>query len=632
MRIFIYLLLFLLSTASVQADRLHDRTLFKQAQSALDKGELRTFMQTKQQLSGYPLQPYLDYLYLRKRLAVEPANTISQFLTEHKGAFYTARLRKAWLLQLANTGQWQRFLTHYQETNNAQLQCHRLQALIRTGESQQAHLDTANLWLVGKSQHKACDAPFAHWQRQGGITTDLRKQRMLLALEANEFGLAAYLAKQLPNAATATRHVAAWKAIHANPKQQLSPRASSLRHDDDMTRRILQHGIARLARKDPQQAYQVWQFLSSRYQFSDAQRSAIQQSIGQRAALNRDPNTLRYYGDAVGDHWRVRAALWQQNWPEVLIAIDGLDRIEQKSLLWRYWRARALAKTGKEAEATAIYQILATERDYFGFLAADQLGQAYQMNHHPLAIDPAALNAFAMKPATQQLREFYQMGLEMEANRQAYHFKTTLPQSEIEMLATLTHRWGWHNQTIALLGSIKSWDALDLRFPPLFDAALTDAGQAVNLDPNWLIGLARQESAFDVRAHSRVGARGLMQLMPATARSMAKKLGRPLKSMNDLYLPSVNIPLGSGYLRQVYDQHQQNQALASASYNAGPHRVTRWLPPHNLPADIWAANIPFTETRGYVRSVLSYAAVFQHQRKQAITPLKERMPIVRPSS
>ena len=199
----------------------------------------------------------------------------------------------------------------------------------------------------------------------------------------------------------------------------------------------------------------------------------------------------------------------------------------------------------------------------------------------------------------------------------------------MQLLATLTHQWNWHNQTIALLGKAQYWDDLSLRFPVVYDDLMIKASQQYRIDSSWLLGVARQESAFNSRARSHAGALGLMQLMPATGRSTAKLVGSPLRQLTDLYNPATNITLGSAYLRKVYDEHQQNPVLATASYNAGPHRVARWLPKKSLPADIWIENIPFNETRKYTSNVLSYAAIFDYQRQKKILPISKRMPLVR---
>ena len=254
------------------------------------------------------------------------------------------------------------------------------------------------------------------------------------------------------------------------------------------------------------------------------------------------------------------------------------------------------------------------------------------MNHNPIQFAQIELDALSQRPAVIRLNEFYTLNMNIEARRQAYVLKLKLSPKELQILATLTHKWGWHNQTITLLGKAKYWDALDLRFPIVYDTAILKAGKTNGLDPSWLFGIARQESAFNPQARSHVGATGLMQLMPKTGKLIARLINKPLKRTSELLNPDRNIQLGSAYLRRMYDKNQQNPVLATASYNAGPHRIARWLPKEELAADIWIENIPFNETRKYTSNVISYAAIFDFQRKQTIIPLSQRMPAVKPKT
>jgi len=268
------------------------------------------------------------------------------------------------------------------------------------------------------------------------------------------------------------------------------------------------------------------------------------------------------------------------------------------------------------------------ERDYYSFLSSDQLDQSYQMNHNPIVHTPSELDNLAQTPAVTRLREFYALNMMLESRRQAYKLMQTLSTRDLQLLAIITYQWNWYNQTIAILGKAKYWDALNLRFPIVYDTAILKAGKTNGLDPSWLFGIARQESAFNPRARSHVGATGLMQLMPKTGKLIARLINHPMKKTSELLNPDRNIQLGSAYLRRMYDKNQHNPVLATASYNAGPHRVKGWLPKQNMSADIWIENIPFDETRKYTSNVLSYAAVFDYQRKQEIKPLADRMPAV----
>jgi len=630
--LFISLLLPSISIAETSDKLTKQRTTFQLAKKALQTNQIAQFTKLNEQLNDYPLQPYLNYLFLRHKLEHTDAKTIAQFLYDNQGTFYAERLRRSWLSRLAREKKWGLFLTHYVESSSVSQQCFRQQALLETGEIHAALAEIPSLWLVPKSQHKTCDPVFKYWQQQGHLTTDLRMQRILLALEASQFSLAKYLAKGLENTHDVKKLISTWQQAHNSPRSLLKTLSATNNHflsqDTANSRTIILHAIARLSRKSTEQAFDTWQAIQASYHFSEQNKLTIQRTIANRAALNREDRTLEYFANIPNEPWRVRAALWQQNWQSTHDAILSLNIDEQQQPRWQYWLARSQAKLGQLQAATETYQTLIMKRDFYGFLAADQLQQPYQMNHNPIRYEPAELESFSQRPAVARLKEFYAINMNLEARRQAYALKLRLSPKELQLLATLTHQWGWHNQTIALLGKAKYWDALNLRFPIVYDTAILQAGRTNGMDPSWLFGIARQESAFNPKARSHVGATGLMQLMPKTGELIARLINKPLKSQSELLNPDRNIQLGSAYLRRMYNKNQQNPVLATASYNAGPHRVARWLPKQTLPADIWIENIPYKETRRYTKSVLSYAAIFDYQRKQTVKPLSDRMPAV----
>lgn len=512
-------------------------------------------------------------------------------------------------------------------------QCLRLQALIATGDEEQALAEIPVLWLVAKSQEKTCDPVFKTWQDKGLISDELRRQRIDLALKENQFTRAKYLAKSLQDNSEDLIWIKFWQKIHRDPLSLLKqlPAESptnpkiSLTNDTVISRDIIRHGIKRLARKSTDLAFEHWQRLQSAYHFSEQDKLYVQRDIANWAALNREQRSLEFFADIPAEPWRVRAALWQQDWSAVRQAIVDLNLDQQELPRWQYWLGRSQAELGNHQASNDTFQRLMHQRDYYSFLAADQLKQPYKMNHRPIIF---GLDELAQRPAITRLREFYALNMIVEARRQAYRLRQTLSPRELQLVGLLTHQWGWHDQTIALLGTAKYWDALDLRFPLVYDNAILDAAKINGIDPSWPFGLTRQESAFDQNAQSHVGARGLMQLMPKTGKLIARLINRPLNNTSELFNPDRNIQLGSAYLKRMYDRNQHNPVLATASYNAGPHRVQSWLPEHELPADIWIENIPFNETRRYTRSVLSYAVVFDYQRKQEIIPLTDRMPAI----
>ncbi len=612
------------------------RQLFKHASNALETHQLNVFRPLRAELADYPLAGYLDYLYLQHRLSQVSEQILREFFAENEGTFYADRLRARWLDRLAAQKAWPNYLAFYHGTQPASRQCLKAQALIATGNRREAQEMFEQLWLVNQSQHDNCDPVFEHAAREGWLTDDLRWQRLILALRAQQFTLAKFLARSANNSSEAEAWVQRWETIHENPLSLLNqlpaepPRGNqiSLARDLPLSREILIHGITRLARQNPEQAFEVWQRLSPHYSFERSDYEQVRREAGKWSALKREAAALGLFGDVGDEPWKVRAALWQQNWPAVQDAIQSLNEEERQLNRWQYWLARSEAELGRYESAMAIYAHIAGERDFYSFMAADRLQQPYQMNHNPIAFDADTIQAFRQHIDVRRLEEFFHLNLDLEVRRQIFRLTHTFSPQQLQLLAVVTHDLQLHHQTIAILGRARYWDALDLRFPVLYQAPMQRAAKANRLDSSWLLAIARQESAFQEHVRSHAGAVGLMQVMPHTGRAVARRLNDPMQHVNELTRPERNIQLGSAYLRQMLDRKQNNPILATAAYNAGPRRVERWLPEQTLPVDIWIENIPFNETRRYVRTVMSYAAIYDYQQGLPVTPLKRRMPAI----
>jgi soluble lytic murein transglycosylase len=331
--------------------------------------------------------------------------------------------------------------------------------------------------------------------------------------------------------------------------------------------------------------------------------------------------------------WRIRTALADADWAAVAKHIEALPQEEAQKEEWRYWHAVALDKTDRHNQAMDEFAQLAKLRDYHGFLAADQLSWPYEMSDQPVEYTEESLQHLAQQPRFVRARELYRAEMLLDARREWEQAIQGMPDTELKLAAVLAQQWGWHDCAILTVARSGDYDDLALRFPLSFSEAVQGQARARQLDPAHVYAVIRQESAFNKDARSHAGAMGLMQLMPKTGSATARKYGIPLGSMRNLFEPEKNISIGSAYLRQVMEQYDNSIVLASAAYNAGPHRVRRWLPEtRSLSAASWIALIPFTETRKYVQRVLAYAAIYDWRMQREITPLRKHMPMVMPRS
>jgi soluble lytic murein transglycosylase len=355
-------------------------------------------------------------------------------------------------------------------------------------------------------------------------------------------------------------------------------------------------------------------------------------------ALDREPAALDWYSrlsrnpmDNDAREWRLRTAIYHGAWQKARDWIEQLPEAERNEQRWRYWLARSYAGLPGEAnrqQAQARYAALAVERGYYPYLAADRIGKSYALRHQPVPADPALRNRLETQPAALRAREFHALELLPQARNEWRGFTTGQSALELRQSALITQGWGWHPQAIITLARSGYWDDLNLRYPLLYrDEALGAARKSV-VDSGWVYGIMRAESLFMPDARSPANAIGLMQLLPATGRQVSRRLGIAYRGNKTLLDPGINLRLGAGYLRQMRDRFGGNMAMATAAYNAGPHRVKHWLPAARMPADVWVENIPFTETRTYVQRVMEHAVAFDWRLGRKIVPLSTRMPPV----
>ncbi len=586
--------------------------------------------QLEQLLEGYALFPYLEYARLKSRLSQASSDEVARFLQTYADTPLAPLLRSRWLSVLAKRKDWKNYLRFYKEQKSVERQCHYLQALIQTGKKEKAFAKVEPLWLYGKSRPKACDPVFEAWQNAGRLTPELLWQRIALAMDKGNLKLARYLKKSLP--AKERPWVDSWIRIHDKPELAFSEQRLKKPHPQRW--RMLRDAAYRQIRKDPLGAIGYWEKLQQRYRFPPMEKHLVNRKLALWLVRRDEPEAISFLAklQPCGHDTRlqealVRAALLHKDWPQVARRIRDMPVEEQQTERWQYWLARALEQTGKRRQANAIYGELAGKRSYYGFLAADRLGRDYHFAPQKTRVDPAAILRIRNHPAIPRIRELLALKRWVDARREWRLLTAELNTEEYKAAARLAKAWHWHDQAIFTLAKSGYWDDLELRFPLEHRNQVSRFAGRNGLDLSWVFGVIRQESAFNPSVRSYAGAVGLMQLMPATARYVARKLLKKKKPPRhkDLVTPGTNIELGTTYLADVLASLEDNPVLATAAYNAGPHRVKRWLPKKRLPADVWVELIPFSETRTYVQRVLTYAVIYDYRLGREITRLSDRM-------
>jgi soluble lytic murein transglycosylase len=611
-----------------------ERALFIKLRPSAERGNWPAIEPHLDALADYPLLPDLRAAWLRRRMGPTTDQEMARFLNANAGLGFANGLRLTWARSLAARGEWDRYLSVYDsqlaQREDTTLDCWALRARIATGPDEKLTDDALPYWLSAFSQPKECDPVFEYLEESGALTPERRRTRIDLALEAGQISLARYLARPLP--AAEQNRIERWARMQSDPARALRQPAE-FRDEDSL--RLAAYGLRRLARRDPVAASQ----LLPEYEaagLTEIQIQEVRRRIALTAAHRFMPEARELLAETTGPddeeligQWRVRLALREQDWAGALAAIDILSETEAERENWRYWRAYSLARADRGEEAAPVFEQLAATRDYYGFLAADQIDATYTMSHAPTPPDEEMILDLASRPAIIRCRELFLTGLNGRGRLEWTAAMAALNDDEKEQASILAHRWGWHSRAIRTASRHGLDDDLELRFPLPWQESFELFSERVRIEPTWAYGVARSESLFMPDVASSAGAIGLMQLMPATGKETARKNGISYRDRYSLMDPDKNIALGTSYLAEMLARFDNNRVLATAAYNAGPHRVERWLPADpGMPATVWVESVPFRETRRYVRRVLAAETVFDWRMNGESERLSERMPPV----
>ena len=618
-RLFSLLSCFLLAATVVHTAQAVDlstqRQYYDEAKRALAKGDSGPYFRYRQALSDYPLEPYLAYDELTARLKYASNAEIEQFLAEHGDLPQANWMKLRWLRWLSERGDWATFVKYYDpKMNFTELDCLNAQYQITHNQKAEGYANAQKLWLTGKSQPEACDTLFGIWAAEGQLTEQRRWERTKLAAQARNYPLANSLVNGLTTLAPRGRLL-----VEVAQKPELLNTPSRFIPADEPMSDVVSLGLRRLARQDPDRAMQMLDGYASSMHFSRDEKVAIAREIGLSLAKRFDPRALDMmtkYDPELRDNtvseWRMRLLLRLARWDDAYQLSRRLPQDLATTNRWRYWQARSLELAQPQSpEVQTLYKGLASERDFYGFLAADRSQSPYSLNNKPLVLSQALINKVRNTPGIRRALEFHARGQIVDGRREWYHVSRHFNRDEMVAQAKLAYDLKWYFPAIRTISQAKYWDDLNIRFPMAHRETLVREAKVRGLHSSWVFAITRQESAFMDDARSSVGASGLMQLMPATAKETARKFSIPLASPQQVFDPDKNIQLGAAYLSQVHAQFNGNRVLASAAYNAGPGRVRQWLRgADHLSFDVWVESIPFDETRQYVQNVLSYSVIY----------------------
>ena len=625
-------------TVHAKQELTQQQQTYLDAKKAWKKKDLPKYRALKSRLKGYVLYPYLEFNEVR----AEPGDRkkIKQYQSEYSDTPMAERLEWIRLKHLGKNKQWTPYYREFEQSSSKSLQCYYLQSVAAVkGKGQDWIDEVSDIWMTGATLPRECSPLFNDFYDTGAVTSAMLLDRIKLAMQKKNLSLARFLAKKLDPKQKGWYDL--WLNMHNQPLPTLM---SALKmQDSEPLEEAVMHGVKRYAADDTYIAWRLWQgTIKPSFAFSQEQIDEVEQSLVLRAGWRHLPEANEMYAEVAESalneearQWRVRSALRAEDWKAVIEYLNKLPKDEREEQQWQYWRARAYFETGSVVRAKGIYEELAGHTSYYGFLAAEMLNKSYQFTTIPVVEDDeeGKVTKLELREGMQRASELFTLGENVDAMREWNYQLKTLSQKEKRWAARLAQRWGWHFAAILTASKADHLKDLELRFPLLYLDEIQKAASTHGVPESWVYGVLRRESAFRESAVSPAGALGLMQLMPATAKQVAKKLGLPKHSKTQIKEPSKNIHLGTSYLKEVQDKYNGHEVLATASYNAGPHRVKRWLPEDSeLPSDIWVDTITFDETRNYVKAVMFYSTIFEWKLNGKVRPLSERMWPVRPDA
>lgn len=624
---------------------------FLSARDAVRTGDRERLAQAAARLGNHPLAAHVEYWQpLASIRSPESKATaeVAQFMNRHAGSYIADRLRFDVALAMASRGDYQGFEREAAQlawwTDDAQFRCYSALSKYRRAVAKQAEVfarearqllanttNTAGEGCIALTEALLADNRISVWDRVRALVEqnqlDIAKRIGARALDSNGRPVDQKLLTQ------AIDRPAAFLTAHE-------------RRLTEVQRELAMVAVVRLARDNPQDAAEYAGALN--LLLTPEQRGIVWGRIGHMAALRlmREANDwYRRGGEHVGIgadaarvdevlEWQVRSALRASDWKTVKAVIDRMPTTLREDPTWIYWHGRALRQLGRTVEAQEQFARIAAQFHFYGQLAAEELAQ-------PLAIPPRAeaptaeeIAPFESNIGFVRAFKFYELGMRLEGNREWNWQMRGLSDRQLLAAAEFARKRGVLDRMISTSDRTKSEFDFTQRFPAPFRESLIQYSTPLGLDENWIYGLIRQESRFIMDARSSVGATGLMQLMPATARYVAKRLNianfTPAR-VNEL---DVNLQLGTGYLKMVLDDLDGSPVLATAAYNAGPGRPRAWRASLAKPIEgaIFAETIPFNETRDYVKKVMSnsvyYAALFDNQAPS----LKARLGTITPKA
>ncbi|MDR2876295.1 MAG: transglycosylase SLT domain-containing protein [Methylobacillus sp.] len=602
------------------------------ARQAFNERDLAALNQTSQRLhdADYILAPYVDYWAFLLRLDAASTEETRDFLARNEAFPFSDRVRIEWLKKLGKRGDWATFLDELPRvtSDDAAVSCYAAQARAATGEKT-ALVAARPLWFTPNALPDSCDALFSAMLKSGALTTDDIWQRVRLALVDGKVSTAKAVAEFLPQIDNADLKL--FDAAYENPQRVLEKKTIATK--TRLGRELNMYAVERVSRTQPDLALAQWQKLKSAYTDQDQQYMWGRMALS--AARRHDARALAWFDNAQDADlsrdqfaWKARAALRVKNWDAVMGVIDAMPAPMRDEQPWQYWYGRALKEKGKLVQANKLWLPLSRNRTFYGLLAEDELGDTISAPTPTYKATAKDIKTMQEMPGIQRALALNRLDMRWEARSEWSKVIKQLDDKQLIAAAEVAFREEWYDVAINTADKTKATHDFMMRYPTPYRDIMETYVRENDLDAAWVYGLIRQESRFMSAAKSSAGASGLMQLMPATAKWVAKQLGIKSYKANMVTQLDTNIQFGTHYLRHVLDTASGQALMATAAYNAGPGRAVAWAEKEPLEGAIYAETIPFNETRDYVQKVMSNAHFYSYRLGTQTKTIKQRLGMI----
>ncbi|MGA9962347.1 MAG: transglycosylase SLT domain-containing protein [Azonexus sp.] len=624
------LLLGILVSLSLFAQESRDST-YLAARDAFRAGDRVKLGRAAEQLGNHELAPYVENYQLRINMAQGDSAAMRAFLERYERTYVAEKLRADWIRWLGKGGNWAEIDVEYPKliAPEPDVTCYYQQAKL-AGNDKTALDDAQKLWLTMLEPPEACRAVLDLLVRDNRLTTDDVWARTRRQFEANRPGPARLTLAALP--ASQAVDAKALDKVVDSPMAYLAKQPagwSSSRSGRELTALAIQ----RIAANDPRAAAAELEKLQGRMQ--DSERQWAWSQLGLQAAKRHYSEALDWYAlggetplSDEGTQWKVRAALRAHDWSVVLATINAMPPSLAAQPEWVYWLGRAYKAGGLTSQAEAQFEKVAGQHNFYGNLADEELGRKILTPPKAAAVTAEEQKAARDNPAIRRAMAFFRLNMRTEAVREWNWSLRGMDDRELLAAADLAKRNQIWDRAINTADRTKSEHDFTLRFLAPYGEQVRPAAQNQSLDDAWVYGLMRQESRFITSAKSNVGASGLMQLMPATAKWVARKIGLKDYNHGRVTDTEINVLLGTSYMRLVMENLDNHPVLTSAAYNAGPGRARKWRADQPLEGAIYAETIPFNETRDYVKKVMSNSVYYSMQFTGRPDSLKARLGVI----